>query len=147
MSDEFETGVVRGIRDEIAEVELHSNEACDHCGAKHICRPGANGKRILRLPNTLGAKVGDTVNIEQQGANQLRLTTIQYGLPLLSFLIGVFIGSLVLPDSMLFLPRDLSSFLMGIALLLLSGLFIRHWTTHKSRQNFHVFRMDSILHS
>ena len=147
MSDEFETGVVRDIRNAIAEVELYSNEACDHCGAKHICRPGADGKRILRIPNTLGAKVGDTVNIEQQGANQLRLTTIQYGLPLLSFLLGVVIGSLVLPDAILLLPRDLSSFLLGIALLLLSGLFIRHWTKRKARQNFHVFRMDSILNS
>jgi len=141
MEPEVELGLVIGLRGEYAEVEMQSGDACHECGARVICRPNASGKRILYIRNTLNAGIGDSVFIEQSGANQLRLASMQYGLPMISFLVGLFTGNLILPVTFLHVPKDIASFLLGLLFLIFSGFITYAWTRRKAADRFYVFRM------
>ncbi|HPC36174.1 MAG TPA: SoxR reducing system RseC family protein [Candidatus Marinimicrobia bacterium] len=126
-------------------VELEEKDACHSCGAKMICRPNSTGKRILKMPNTINAKVGDQVLIEQIGANQLKVTLVQYGLPLFGFLIGVLIANRYIKDSTLGIPADIAQMLCGILAVILTGFVIYFWSKHKAKSGFNVFRLRQIL--
>ena len=144
MSGEFETGIIIGIENDIATVELQENEQCRSCGARMICHPGDSGKRVLKLQNTLNAEIGDKILIDQSEKNQLRLAFMQYGFPLLGFLVTVLIMGLFVKNSIVGIPPEVFQFIIALGVLLLAGLFTRKWAVRKAATDFSVFSMKEI---
>jgi positive regulator of sigma E activity len=90
-SSEMETGFVTSIQDSDAIVELSIQESCESCGARLVCVPDQSGKRRLRAANPIGAKVGSQVNITEKSNFLLKVSFLQYGIPFLGFLLGIFL--------------------------------------------------------
>ncbi|MGC9364209.1 MAG: SoxR reducing system RseC family protein [Fidelibacterota bacterium] len=144
MNDEFETGVVIDLEGDVATVELSENEHCHNCGARLICRPAESGKRIIKLKNRLNAQPGDRIFIEQSDKQQLQLACMQYGLPLLAFILGILISGSIIKASLLGIPKEVWQFLVALCFVLLAGLGTRRWANRKALTDFAVFRMRSV---
>lgn len=85
-----EKAVVVSNRGKEARVEILRSSACDHCQG---CEVGRNKKTIkVWADNSIGAKVGQTVEIELEAATMLTATFIAYVIPLLSFILGMSLG-------------------------------------------------------
>jgi len=84
------SGYVVGVDGERAKVQLLKHTACGDCGACQL------GKENLELQvdaiNKIGAKVGDTVELNMETVNVLRAAAIIYVIPLIGLLAGVFAG-------------------------------------------------------
>jgi sigma-E factor negative regulatory protein RseC len=122
----MEIGRVTEIKEDTAYVEFMSGEACNRCGARIICSPGASGKRSVAAKNIAGAHVGDSVGVEQPEMALIKMSFMQYGIPMLGFILatvaadqsGYVFGSF---------PRELFLFLSGFLGLLLGGVVARIW--------------------
>ena len=144
MDESFEIGVIVNVIDTIAEIELLDNDYCHSCGARMICRPGDSGKRTLKLTNTLNAKVGDRILIEQSDKNQLKLAFMQYGFPLFGFLIAIILAGVFIKESAVGIPPEVLQFIIAILALLLAGSITRKWAIKKALTDFSVFSMKEI---
>jgi len=142
-----EKATVSAVQERWAIVELEEKDGCHECGAKMICRPNATGKRTLKMLNIIDAKVGDQVLIEQIGANQLKLTMIQYGLPLIGFLAGVLLSNHYIQNSLWGIPPEIAQMFCGTVMVILVGFGIYFWSRRKARSEFNVFRLRQIINS
>jgi len=141
---DLDLGEVVELKGEFASVELQTKDACHSCGARFVCRPNGLGKRILFIRNILNAKVGDKVLIEQLGSNQLKLATMEYGLPLLGFLISMLVASQFISSSILGIPNEIILFIIGLVALFIFGYITNIWSKRKALKNFHIFEMKEI---
>jgi sigma-E factor negative regulatory protein RseC len=139
-----ETGVVCGIEGDTAVIELDSQQNCKSCGAQVICVPDSLGKRILKVSNNLSVKIGDHVKIIETSPFLLKLSFMQYGLPLLGFLLGIFLFS-VLKIVITPIPQELIMFGGGIIGLLLSALLARHFIARIAERGGTLFVMSEIV--
>ncbi|MDO9547657.1 MAG: SoxR reducing system RseC family protein [Candidatus Marinimicrobia bacterium] len=144
MDESFEIGVIVDLEDNVAEIELLENDHCHSCGARMICRPGDSGKRVLKLTNTLNVKIGDRILIEQSDKNQLKLAFMQYGFPLLGFLIAIIISGIFIKMPFAGIPTEVLQFIIAVLVLILAGLLTRIWATKKAATDFSVFSMKEI---
>jgi len=144
---EDDRGIVVELKGEFAVVEMETTDACQCCRAKVVCQPNSAGQRFLQVKNTLNVKIGDRVVLEQSGANQIRLVMVQYGLPLLGFLTGVFAGRRLFPQGQFGIPAEVIQLLGGIVLVLLTGIGIFFWSKYQARREFNVFRLRRIINS
>lgn len=142
---DYEYGTVVAQEGEWVTVELPTQDSCHSCGAKMICQPNRQGRRVLRLPNTIEAQIGDLVRIEQVGKKQLMLTAVQYGLPLATFLLLVIGGNYLIRDKVWGIPHDLFLMFIGLVGVGLSGVVIYYWSKWQARRRFSVFRLVSIV--
>ena len=141
---DLDLGEVVEIKGEFASVELQTKDACHSCGARFVCRPNDSGKRILNVRNILNAKVGDKVLIDQLGSNQLKLASMQYGLPLLGFLISMLVANQFISSSVLGVPNEIVLFIIGIVVLFIFGYITNIWCRRKVLKEFYVFEMKEI---
>ncbi len=141
---DLDLGEVVEVKGEFASVELQTKDACHSCGARFVCRPNDSGKRILYVRNILNAKVGDKVLFEQLGPNQLKLATMQYGLPLLGFLISILVASQFISSSIFGIPEDIILFIIGVVAIIIFGYITNIWSRRKALKNFHIFDMKEI---
>jgi positive regulator of sigma E activity len=125
-----DTGFVSRIIGDKAYVKMAAQEACSSCGARIICAPDGPEDRELLLTNTIGAKVGDEVAITESGNQLLKLSVLQYGIPLFGFIAGIFFSAMNgyrLPQ----VPQELLMFMTGVAGMLTGGvcswLWARNW--------------------
>ena len=88
---EYETGVITRLQDGNAIVELNLQPACENCGARVVCVPDTAGKRALKVSNPLHAQVGSRVVIAESSDFLLKVSAIQYGIPFIGFLAGIFL--------------------------------------------------------
>ncbi|MFH1212600.1 MAG: SoxR reducing system RseC family protein [Candidatus Neomarinimicrobiota bacterium] len=140
-----ETATVTAVEGRWVVIELEQQDGCHECGAKMICRPNASGKRVLKIPNTLSARVGEQVQIEQIGRNQLKLTMIQYGLPLFGFLAGILIASHYIRQRVFGVPAEIAQFFCGVVVIILIGFGINIWSKRQAQKDFSVFRLRQII--
>lgn len=96
-----------------AKVAFKRQKACGDC---HACASFGADEAVTEVENTLGAKVGDRVNIALHQGSMLKAVLIMYGIPLLMLVIGVFVGSRF---------SDLAGALLGIAGALGAFLILR----------------------
>ena len=142
----FEKGLVKERLDsDLVKIILESKEACDHCHAKVICQPNESGKREVILSNDLDAKEGDIVLLESSDLSHIKVTAMQYGLPLLGFLLGLFISHSIIQTTYWGLPSELIDFFAGILGLSGASCITYFWSKRKSQNNFSVLKMKSIL--
>ncbi len=143
-SSEVEIGVVTALQDNDAIVELSIQESCESCGARMVCVPDKTGKRRLRAANPLKAGVGSHVTITEKSNFLLQISFLQYGIPFIGFLIGVFL--LYATDlSAIPVPQELVIFLGGIAGMMIAALISRFFIEKLAEGNSTFFEISKIL--
>jgi positive regulator of sigma E activity len=133
-----------GIEDNLAIIEMEEKEACHSCAARFLCQPNDTGMRIIKVKNSINAKVGDKVLLERSDTNQLKLTGMQYGLPLVGFLVAILISNKLINHTILSIPAELFQFAIGIITLLLVGILTNLWCRKKAAEKFSIFKIHSI---
>lgn len=83
-----EMGLVIGLREDYAIVNIKRKSACGSCKACEMGKTGQNEMNV-EVKNTLGAQVGDNVMIEMQTPDILKAAFLVYMIPLLALLAGV----------------------------------------------------------
>ena len=120
MSDQVsDTGIITKIDDNIATIIIDSTDDCKDCGIRFLCSPGSENQRSITLKNTIDAKVGDRVAITEASNILLKLSFLQYGLPLIGFLLGIIVGTQI---KIQWQPVELYQFLCGLLGLGFAGL-------------------------
>lgn len=76
----------------LVAVEKKAGPGCSGCG---LCRAGKDGGNYLEAENVIGAKAGEKVKVYVPEKALFTATCFLYGLPVLGFILGVFLGSLV----------------------------------------------------
>ena len=84
----FETGTVISKKSELLEILLSGSEHCKECAANIYCKPLDKDAKTVTVKDTLGCKVGDTVQFAIEGKNLLSASLKIYGFPLL-LLVGI----------------------------------------------------------
>ena len=85
-----EQGKVVEVAGNLAKVELPSSPACQSCRA---CERGTQGTMIAEANNSLGAKVGDKVEMEIPSPRVMGASIIIFVLPLIGLMLGYFAGA------------------------------------------------------
>mgnify|MGYP006279483825 CR=1 FL=1 len=143
--DGFERGIVKSIEDDYAIIILQEHEACQHCHAKVICKPGKSGQREVKLKNTIGAQKGDKVLLESSDKEHIKLTFMQYGIPLLGFFLGLFLSYQLIDKFPFDLSHEVGSFLSGLVLLGVASFGSYIWCQSKSDSGFAVLQLREIV--
>ena len=119
-----EQGFIQGIEHGRVQIVFHTTDACEDCGLKVVCAPGNDRQRILSLPDPGGLSLNQSVRIEEQGNLELQLALAQFGIPLVLFLAGLFLGY-YLPFSTA-IPAELQAALVAFVGLLMSYPLAKH---------------------
>lgn len=106
-----EIGKIIELKDNIALIEITPTSACSHCGQANLCNPSGKNKKVIELPNKINAQVGDWVKVETKEKNRILSMLLVLGLPIILFVIGVFIGAHISGET-------LSAIMGGVGLLL-----------------------------
>lgn len=114
--------IVTRIDGDIALVEAASaGTACGRCNQVETCTSGQLTQtlrsRMYRLPNHIGAAVGDHVVVSVAEGAVLRAALLAYLLPLLLMLTGAAIGTVTMHDDVVALAGAGIGLLVGLGLL------------------------------
>lgn len=88
-----EEGMVMDVRGDTARVLLPRKRLCDGCGS--CCVMVDEETMLAEADNSVGAKQGDNVLVDIPRGVAIRAAYILYGIPLLAFLVGLGLGSLL----------------------------------------------------
>ena len=143
-AQEFETGIVRELENGQATVELNLQPACETCGAKVVCVPDQQGKRLLKVSNPLHAQVGNRVAISESSDFLLKISMVQYGIPFIGFIAGILI-CYGLNLNVAGIPQELIQFTGGLLGLGLSALLSRSLSQRLAEGNKAFFTVTKIL--
>jgi len=114
-----DTGIIVKIDNNFATITIKSTDNCKDCGIRFLCSPGSDREKTITLENTINAKVGDRVAISEASNILLKLSFLQYGLPLIGFLLGILITTQM---KIQLKPVELFQFLCGLLGLGLAGI-------------------------
>lgn len=115
-----ERGVVSKIKGNKATVQFERHSACDKC---HMCAVTKDTMKVeVTLDNTLGANVGDFVEVEMGERYVLTAAAIVYVIPLV--LIGVGIGMGTLISELAQVLMALGGLIIGFAIAILLDKFV-----------------------
>ena len=140
-----EIAEVVAVNNQKATLLMKNKDICRSCGARYICKTDSKNNRLIRVQNTINARLGDQVLVEQSDKNILILSLMQYGLPLVGFLSAIVIANLFIPEITTWMPREIWLFLIGFVTLIFAGFLIRLWSKRKSLNNFSVLIMKRIV--
>lgn len=115
----IESGIVKKIEKNIAWVNIMKGEQCAGCTA---CKTFGEGKFELVALNEPGAKPGDKVEIEINPQQVVKYSTILFLLPVLSLIIGYFLGSSYLTQ--VGLSMETAGIIGSLGLMIISFLAI-----------------------
>lgn len=105
-------GFVRKTENEKMELEVRRGSAwgggCKDCSSS--CEEPAH---IVVIPNNLGAKVGDFVQLQAEVSNLLKYTFILYMIPFIFLIGGIIIGNYIFRNSNTD-SREMLSFVSGL---------------------------------
>lgn len=142
MSDQVsDTGIVSHIKGSYATIIIDTDDSCKTCGIRFLCSPGSDKDKIITLENTIDAKVGDRVTVSEASNILLKLSFLQYGLPLIGFLLGIIIATQLTIDLQ---PVELYQFLCGLLGLGLSGLISYLIIKGMAKKPGKFFKIDKI---
>lgn len=120
-----EMGKVIEILDKKAKVQLEYTEVCKSCPGSSMCRALGQGRMVMEAENPIGAEVGQKVIVSHYCEDELKASLILYGIPLVCFLGGCFLGNWL----NLLGEKNLSTFLGGLFCMMLSFLGIKVFST------------------
>ena len=111
-------GIITEVDGNILTISIKTTDNCDGCGIKFLCSPKSGEDKIIKIENTIDGKVGDTVEVSEATNVLLILSLLQYGLPLIGFLSGIFISYNL---EFGFKPVELFQFICGLIGLGIAG--------------------------
>ncbi len=89
----IQTGIVKEISKNTAQVEIKRSSACgESCASCGLC-PGQ--RAIVNAANTMGVHVGDTVMIDMADKRVLSAAFLVYIVPIIAIIAGYFTGEAV----------------------------------------------------
>lgn len=127
-----EIGQVVEIKDDLAKIQIKRTEACEKCGA---CDMGQSQMMETMAKNDIFAKVGDQVEIEAESVNILKAAFILYGIPLVLFMTGTFLGYFTANLIGLSHWNNLIGFVVGVVFMLISYVSIKRNESKFSRDH------------
>jgi len=137
-----ERAIVVESKKNLARVEIRRSSACEGCKA---CSVGRDGKPLrVWASNPIGARVGETVEIELGDKTFLSATLIAYGVPLLAFLLGIFLG-FKLSTSLNISSTEPFALLVGLGLMAISFLIIHFITGREEVKTKYSSRITRII--
>lgn len=118
-----EQGYIVEIVDSVtAKLKLKRYSACASCGK---CATTSESKDIIvEVDNTIGAKVGDRVEVNMETVNVLKAAFIAYTIPLAALLIGT-VGAFYILSYMNINNIEVISGVVGLTFTLLSFLMLK----------------------
>lgn len=122
-----EIGKIIELKDDIAVIEITPSSGCSRCAQVNICNPFGKNKKVIELPNVINGQINDWVKIEIKEKNRVLSILLVFGLPILLFLIGVFIGTKTAGD-------NAGAILGGIGLIL-AFVIIKIINNYLNRKN------------
>ena len=126
-------GLVTAINGGIAQIHFLRGSACAHCGA---CLTVGETEMEISLPNTLGAKVGDRVDVDLSPKRLVQASLLAYAVPLLLLIAGVLIGSRI---------ADWAGLALGIGACGIGYLILRIVEKKSAKKKSFQPRMTRIL--
>jgi sigma-E factor negative regulatory protein RseC len=141
---ELDTGIVTSIQGTDALVTIDTQAACDSCNARIICVPDKAGKRILKAINPLNAKVGSRVVVSETSTFLLKLSFLQYGIPLIGFLMGIIL-CYILDISSDLIANELIWFAGGVVGLAIAAILARYFAERMVENKNAFFIISRIL--
>ena len=121
----MEIGFITKLEGNFAWVKLQESNSCHSCGAKDVCRPGEDGSKDLKVDNPIGASVGAQVSVAEKGRVTLKISFLQFGLPLLALLLGMGLTDF-LPQPASW-PIELVQSIYGFGAMFISGVISWTW--------------------
>ncbi len=119
-----EQGIVIKIDSETAWVKTTKTSACKACAARSSCHSLGGGKEMeVEAINRAGAKVGQKVVISFDTSPLLKATFLLYVFPILTMLVGAFIGQQLAPNFNF--DTSMLSAIMGFSFFGLTLLFVK----------------------
>lgn len=132
-----ERGVVSKIKGNKATVQFERHSACDKC---HMCAVTKDTMKVeVTLDNTLGANVGDFVEVEMGERYVLTAAAIVYVIPLVLIGVGIGVGTLI--NELAQVLMALGGLIIGFAIAILLDKFVI-----RKKKGFSP-RMKSICHA
>lgn len=126
-------GVVTAVEDGVATVRFQRSAMCAHCGA---CLAVGDKELEMRVANTLGAKVGDCVEVGLAGKRVVQASLLAYLVPLVFLLAGVWLGSRI---------SDVWALVLGVAGCGISFFVLRALERGRGLKETFEPRMTAIL--
>lgn len=115
-----ERGVVSKIKGNKATVQFERHSACDKC---HMCAVTKDTMKVeVTLDNTLGANVGDFVEVEMGERYVLTAAAIVYVIPLVLIGVGIGLGTLISELAQVLMA--LGGLIIGFAIAILLDKFV-----------------------
>ncbi|MBS4534226.1 SoxR reducing system RseC family protein [Clostridium sp. D2Q-14] len=116
-------GYVVNIKDEIAVVDIRRTSACgEKCSS---CGGGCNVPAMrVNIKNTIGAKVGNFVEVEMKTKSLMKSAFIAYIVPLIMLIVGI-AGGIYVFRSIGFSDYESLGFLSGLVFLVISYFILR----------------------
>ena len=113
----FQIGIVRKVEDGQVEVEIARSTSCgEKCSS---CSAGCSGTGILvKLDNSIGAKVGDRVKIESKASNVVYSAVFVYLVPVIMMVLGMVYGSTYMQRVYPGINPDVAGLVFGLAALI-----------------------------
>ncbi|NLY09881.1 MAG: SoxR reducing system RseC family protein [Tissierellia bacterium] len=136
-------GVVTNLTDQMAHLKIERQTACgEHCKG---CPVGCEIKEHnIVVPNSIGAKVGDRVELQSESKLILKYIFIIYGVPFVFLLVGIFLGNFIL-KSMGYVSHEIMSVGIGAIMLFLGLLTVRSIDKRFPDRSKQIIKMVRII--
>lgn len=113
------------VDDRTAKLKMQRHSACAACG-KCATTDSSESKEILvEVDNTIGAKVGDHVEVSMDNMNVLKAAAMAYIIPLIALLVGTIGTYYILGAIGVTSGVEAISGLVGICLTILCYLYLK----------------------
>ncbi|MGL4913773.1 MAG: SoxR reducing system RseC family protein [Romboutsia sp.] len=115
--------IIEIVDEKTAKLKMQRHSACAACGK---CVTSSEKKDIIvEVDNTIGAKVGDHVEVNMESMNVLKATAIAYVIPLIALLVGT-IGTYYVLDIMsIGINIEAVSGIVGILFMLITFFMLK----------------------
>ena len=137
-------GTVIHVDGPMASVRVEQTDGCARCGATIWCQSERGEVTTISVQNNLNAQVGQKVLISEKYDSFVKISVLQYGIPLVGFVLGIVVvsaGGFTIET----LPEELCMFLGGILGLLIGGILSYFWAKRIARQGEHYCEIREII--
>ncbi len=135
------SGLVVDTLDGMARVMFIRAAGCG--GNCKSCASCESKEHTIELPNSVNARIGDTVEVSANSSSIVRLTILLYAVPLLFFIVGTVVGVLLFQNRVD--AYELYSFLTGVAFFGLSVFVLRYFDKRYGGQDSTKMVITKIL--
>ena len=116
-------GTITEKKDGKVIIQVEENlDACKGCAAHALCSKKDCDDAKIVLNDRKDLKVGDEVVIEEKENILIKTSLLAYGIPMVFFVGGIFLG-LLFPETGI--PKELLQFISGLALMVVGGFLGR----------------------